>query len=73
MPTIFKVGLTVIAALAVETTFVNEVMMIAAQQYEVVETGFTTIRPVLDVVTIAELVAGAGDSFRRLPQGHVVR
>ena len=67
MPTVLKVDLTVFAARAVETTFVHEVMVIAAQQDEVVETGFTAIRPVLDVVTVA------GDSFRCLPQGHVVR
>ena len=40
---VFKVDFAVLAALAVETAFMHEVMMVPAQQYEVIEARFTAI------------------------------
>ena len=59
VPAVFKINLAVLAARAVEATLVNQAMMVAAQQYEVIEARFATIRPVLDMVTVAEFVTGA--------------
>lgn len=59
MSAVLEVDLTVATAFAVEATFVNETMMVTAKQDEVVETRFPTVGPVLDVVTVAELVARA--------------
>jgi hypothetical protein len=53
---VFKVDLAVLAAFAVETALMHEVMMVPAQQYEVIEARFAAIRPVPDVVTIDKLV-----------------
>ena len=35
-----------------ETGFVHQTVMVAAQQHEIVDLGFTPIRPVLDVMRI---------------------
>ena len=53
---IFEPDLTIRALLAVETTFMNEVMMVSAEQNQVVETRFTPIGPVNNVVTVDEPV-----------------
>ena len=55
MPAVFKIDLAILVARAVEATLVNQAMMVAEQQYEVIEARFTTIRPVPDVVTVAKL------------------
>ena len=56
---ISKVDLAVLALAAIVATLVNQVVMEATQQHEVVETGLTTVGPVLDVMTVNELVMGA--------------
>ena len=40
--------------LAGEATFVNEVMMVPAEQYQVVQAGFTPVGPVFYVMPIEE-------------------
>ena len=51
-----KVDLTILAALAVEAAFMNQVMMEPAELYEVLETRFTAVGPVFDVMTVDKLV-----------------
>ena len=53
---VFKVDLAVLSAVAVETALMHEVMMVPAQQYEVIEARFAAIRPMPDVVTIDKLL-----------------
>ena len=56
---VFEPDLTVLILPTIESTLMNEVMVVPAQQYEVVEAGLTAIGPVFDVVAVAELVVGA--------------
>jgi len=53
-----EVDLAASTRAAIETTLVDEMVVKAAQQHEVVETGLTAVGPVPDVVAVAELVAG---------------
>ncbi len=56
---VHEVDLAVLAPLAVEATFMNQMMMMSTEQHQVVQTGFTTVCPVNDVVPVDELVIGA--------------
>jgi hypothetical protein len=52
---ILEPDFSVLAAFALEPTLVHQAVMVPAQQDEVVETGFTAIGPVFDVMTVDEL------------------
>ena len=44
--------ITVVSLLTNKPTLVNKVVMVSAKQYQVVQTRFTTVRPVLYVVSV---------------------
>lgn len=44
---------------AVEAALVHEVMVMAAQQHEVIQARLAALRPVLNVMAIDKLVVGA--------------
>ena len=55
---VVEIDLAVSRLLAGESTFVNKVMMVPAEQHEVVQTGFPAVGPVFDVMTIDETGVG---------------
>jgi hypothetical protein len=49
---VFEGDCAVLILAAGKATLMHEVMMVPAEQYEVIKTRITTVRPVFDVVSI---------------------
>jgi hypothetical protein len=51
---IFEIDFSISGFLAGESTFMNKVMMVPAEQHQVVQTGVSPVGPVFDVMSIDE-------------------
>jgi hypothetical protein len=56
---VFKRDISVRILAAGKSSLMHQVMMVPTKQYQVIQTRFATIRPVLDVVSVYKSCVGA--------------